>query len=101
MLLRNSLLYAQYFTTYQGVLHRPEDMARAKYHLVHSVRTHMGQCDEAFSCMGNNEDGDRHCGINLQNTVLKVAQKALRLHLQYLGPLVLPFTEVVSACLHA
>ena len=30
---------------------RPDDSARAKYRLVHTVRTHMGRHKDAFSCM--------------------------------------------------
>ena len=30
---------------------RPDDSARAKYRLVHTVRTHLGRHKDAFSCM--------------------------------------------------
>ena len=30
---------------------RPDDSARAKYQLVHTVRTHLGRHKDAFSCM--------------------------------------------------
>ena len=30
---------------------RPDDSVRAKYRLVHTVRTHLGRHKDAFSCM--------------------------------------------------
>ena len=34
-----------------GSARRPDDSARAKYRLVHTVRTHLGRHKDAFSCM--------------------------------------------------
>ena len=37
---------------------RSRDLRRAKYELVTSLRTHLGNQDDAFGCMGIAEDAD-------------------------------------------
>ena len=78
-------------------MYRPCDAARAKYELVHSVRTHLGNEDEAFLCMGNGEDIEGKEGIFLRKTVIGVAGKTLKKNLRALGPLVLPWSELVGS----
>ena len=72
------------------------DRARAKYELVHSVRTHLGCEDDAFGCMGNGEDSEGTRGVFLRRNVIAVAGRALTANLTRLGPLVLPISELVS-----
>ncbi|CAK0733116.1 hypothetical protein CVIRNUC_000228 [Coccomyxa viridis] len=76
---------------------RPDDSVRAKYRLVHTVRTHLGRHKDAFSCMGDAEDTAGMRGIHLQRNVVAVAQKALTANLRLLGPLVLPLPELLRA----
>ena len=78
---------------------RLRDSARAKYELVHSVRTHLGCEDDAFGCMGNGEDSEGTRGVFLRRNVIAVAGRALKANLTRLGPLVLPISELVRACL--
>ena len=75
---------------------RLRDSARAKYELVHSVRTHLGCEDDAFGCMGNGEDSEGTRGVFLRRNVIAVAGRALTANLKRLGPLVLPISELVS-----
>lgn len=74
---------------------RPKDLRRAKYELMHTVRVHLGCEDDAFGCMGNGEDSEGIKGVFLRRNVVNVAGRALKVNLQRLGPLVLPFTEMV------
>jgi 3-ketoacyl-CoA synthase len=76
--------------------HRPHDARRAKYELVHSVRTHLGNDDQAFQCMGNGTDMQGQEGIFLRKSVVAIAGKALRKHLAIVAPKILPMSEVVS-----
>ncbi|KAK9838154.1 hypothetical protein WJX81_004882 [Elliptochloris bilobata] len=75
---------------------RPRDRARAKYELVHSVRTHLGCEDDAFGCMGNGEDEEGVRGVFLRRNVIAVAGRALKANLTRLGPLMLPITELIK-----
>jgi 3-ketoacyl-CoA synthase len=76
---------------------RPKDARRAKYELLHSVRTHLGNEDEAFLCMGNGEDVEGKEGVFLRKTVIATAGRALKKNLTTLAPYVLPWSELVSA----
>ena len=76
---------------------RLRDSARAKYELLHSVRTHLGCEDDAFGCMGNGEDAEGIRGVFLRRNVIAVAGRALTANLTRLGPLVLPINELVRA----
>jgi 3-ketoacyl-CoA synthase len=77
-------------------MNRPSDARRAKYHLLHSVRSHLGCEDDAFGCMGNGEDAEGVKGVFLRRNVVNVAGRALKYNLTRLGPLVLPYSELVG-----
>jgi hypothetical protein len=74
---------------------RPRDARRAKYELMHSVRSHLGCEDDAFGCMGNGEDAEGVKGVFLRRNVVNVAGRALKYNLTRLGPLVLPYSQLV------
>lgn len=38
---------------------------RAKYELMHTVRTHLGAKDDAYSCIFQMEDQERNIGVRL------------------------------------
>ncbi|CAD5169986.1 unnamed protein product [Musa acuminata subsp. malaccensis] len=70
---------------------REED--RAKYRLLHVVRTHEGADDRAYRCVYEEEDGEGNSGINLSKELTTVTGEALRANITAVGPLVLPVTE--------
>ena len=74
---------------------RWQDAWGAKYQLACTVRTHMGADDDSFNCIKELDDKQGHHGVALQPSVTKVAQQAFRRNLARLGPLVLPYTELV------
>lgn len=76
--------------------HRADDKARAKYELVHTVRSHIGADDDAFNAIRQLEDEDGKRGILLQRNVVASAGLALKTNVAALAPLVLPLTELVS-----
>lgn len=84
-----------------ALLCRPTDARRAKYQLMHSVRSHLGCEDDAFGCMGNGEDAEGVKGVFLRRNVVNVAGRALKYNLTRLGPLVLPYSQLVSPTHHS
>lgn len=72
---------------------RRNDKARAKYELVHSVRTHKGADDKPFRCVYQEEDPTGRVGVALSKDLMAVAGDALKTNITTLGPLVLPITE--------
>jgi 3-ketoacyl-CoA synthase len=62
---------------------------------MHSVRSHLGCEDDAFGCMGNGEDAEGVKGVFLRRNVVNVAGRALKYNLTCLGPLVLPYSQLV------
>ena len=75
--------------------HRADDKARAKYELVHTVRSHIGADDDAFNAIRQLEDEEGRRGILLQRNVVASAGLALKTNVAALAPLVLPLTELV------
>ncbi|GER51351.1 3-ketoacyl-CoA synthase, partial [Striga asiatica] len=70
------------------------DKRRAKYQLIHTVRTHMGAQDKSYRCVFQEEDKDaRKVGVRLSRDIMSVAGEALRTNITTLGPLVLPMSE--------
>ena len=65
------------------------------------MRTHRGADEESFQCIHELQDKQGHRGVALQPSVSKVAQKAFRRNLVRQGPLLLPWIEMVRACLFA
>ncbi|KAG6480291.1 3-ketoacyl-CoA synthase 6-like [Zingiber officinale] len=74
---------------------RRRDARRAKYRLVHVVRTHKGADDRAYRCVYEEEDGEGHSGISLSKDLMAIAGDALKANITTIGPLVLPMSEQV------
>ncbi|KAL6902398.1 hypothetical protein ACP4OV_005274 [Aristida adscensionis] len=72
---------------------RRGDRRRAKYQLVHTVRTHRGASDQSYSCVTQEEDAAGRVGVSLSKELMSVAGEALRSNITTLGPLVLPLSE--------
>ncbi|XP_037425588.1 3-ketoacyl-CoA synthase 1-like [Triticum dicoccoides] len=72
---------------------RRADAGRAKYRLLHTVRTHKGATDECFKCVYQREDDVGKVGVSLARELMSVAGDALKTNITTLGPLVLPLSE--------
>ncbi|KAL8143428.1 hypothetical protein V2J09_016460 [Rumex salicifolius] len=72
---------------------RSSDKRRAKYKLMHVVRTHRGAHDNAFRCVYQEQDEDGKTGVSLSKDLMAVAGDALKTNITTLGPLVLPMSE--------
>ena len=71
------------------------DRIRAKYQLMHVVRTHMGQDDAHYQCVYQQQDHDHNTGVYLSKNLMKIAGHALKANITTLGPLVLPLSEQI------
>ncbi|PSS19798.1 3-ketoacyl-CoA synthase [Actinidia chinensis var. chinensis] len=69
------------------------DKRRAKYRLVHVVRTHKGADDKAFRCVYQEQDDAGTSGVSLSKDLMAIAGGALKTNITTLGPLVLPISE--------
>ncbi|KHN20068.1 3-ketoacyl-CoA synthase 4 [Glycine soja] len=72
---------------------KSSDRARAKYKLVHVVRTHKGADDKAFRCVYQEQDEVGKTGVSLSKDLMAIAGGALMTNITTLGPLVLPISE--------
>ncbi|PKA62028.1 3-ketoacyl-CoA synthase 4 [Apostasia shenzhenica] len=72
---------------------RSADQRRAKYRLIHVVRTHRGADHKAFRCVYQEQDDDGKVGVSLSKDLMAIAGGALKTNITTLGPLVLPFSE--------
>uniref|UniRef100_A0A0D9XHX0 3-ketoacyl-CoA synthase n=1 Tax=Leersia perrieri TaxID=77586 RepID=A0A0D9XHX0_9ORYZ len=72
---------------------RRADARRAKYRLLHTVRTHKGAADECYRCVYQREDGGGRVGVSLARELMAVAGDALKTNITTQGPLVLPLAE--------
>ncbi|KAK1550537.1 hypothetical protein Q3G72_020591 [Acer saccharum] len=72
---------------------KSRDRRRAKYKLVHVVRTHKGADDKAFRCVYQEQDDDGKTGVSLSKDLMAIAGGALKTNITTLGPLVLPISE--------
>ncbi|OIT34374.1 PREDICTED: 3-ketoacyl-CoA synthase 6-like [Nicotiana attenuata] len=70
-----------------------KDSSRAKYRLMHVVRTHKGADDKAYRCVFEQEDPQGKVGINLSKDLMVIAGEALKSNITTIGPLVLPASE--------
>ncbi|XP_075496532.1 3-ketoacyl-CoA synthase 4-like [Primulina tabacum] len=70
-----------------------KDKRRAKYQLVHLVRTHKGSDDKAFRCVYQEQDDAGKTGVSLSKDLMAIAGGALKTNITTLGPLVLPVSE--------
>ncbi|PRQ23900.1 putative very-long-chain 3-oxoacyl-CoA synthase [Rosa chinensis] len=70
------------------------DRCRAKYKLVHIVRTHIGSNDKAYRCAYQEEDDASKPGISLSKELMAIAGVALKTNITaLLCPLVLPIND--------
>ncbi|XP_038708713.1 3-ketoacyl-CoA synthase 1-like [Tripterygium wilfordii] len=74
---------------------KSRDRVRAKYELVHTVRTHKGADDKNYQCVYQREDDKGTVGVSLARELMAVAGDALKTNITTLGPLVLPLTEQI------
>jgi len=72
---------------------RRREVRRAKYRLVHVVRTHKGADDRAYRCVYQEEDEQGFSGISLSKELMAIAGDALKSNITTIGPLVLPMSE--------
>ncbi|KAK6916580.1 FAE1/Type III polyketide synthase-like protein [Dillenia turbinata] len=72
---------------------KSSDKKRAKYKLLHIVRTHCGANDKAFKCVYQEQDKDGKTGVSLSKDLIAIAGGALKTNITTLGPLVLPLSE--------
>ncbi|MED6119103.1 Protein Nef [Stylosanthes scabra] len=69
------------------------DRRRAKYRLVHVVRTNRAADDKAFRCVYQEQDDAGKTGVSLSKDLMAIAGSALKTNITTLGPLVLPISE--------
>ncbi|XP_058193978.1 3-ketoacyl-CoA synthase 6-like isoform X2 [Rhododendron vialii] len=74
---------------------RRSDRWRAKYRLLHVVRTHKGGDDKAYRCVYEEEDPQGKIGISLSKDLMSIAGEALKSNITTIGPLVLPSSEQI------
>lgn len=72
---------------------KASDRRRAKYKLLHVVRTHKGADDTAFRCVYQEQDAAGKTGVSLSKDLMAIAGGALKTNITTLGPLVLPISE--------
>jgi len=72
---------------------RSSDRSRARFRLLHTVRTHMGKLDECYRAVFQEEDADGVRGVRLSKQIMQIAGDALKRNITNLGPLVLPPSE--------
>ncbi|KAL0906812.1 hypothetical protein M5K25_025336 [Dendrobium thyrsiflorum] len=72
---------------------RYADRHRAKYRLIHIVRTHRGADDKAFRCVYQEQDDNGKVGVSLSKDLMAIAGDALKINITTLAPLVLPISE--------
>lgn len=72
------------------------DRYRAKYRLLHIVRTQRaGVSDMAYHAAFQEEDPTGTVGVNLSKHIMEIAAEALKANMRQLGPLVLPYYEQI------
>jgi len=72
---------------------RRSDRRHARFRLCHIVRTHMGQSDECYRAVFQEEDAAGVRGVRLSKQIMQIAGDALKRNITSLGPLVLPISE--------
>merc|ERR1719345_358775 len=79
---------------------RRADKSRARFRLMHTVRTHMGQVEECYKAVYQEEDDDGIRGVRLSRQIMQIAGDALKRNITNLGPLVLPISEQIKFLLN-
>ena len=83
----------QHLTSDVSSRFRRKDYWKAKYELLHVVRTHMGANDQRYGCVYQREDSKGRVGVHLSKELMAIAGHALKANITTLGPLVLPISE--------
>jgi predicted naringenin-chalcone synthase len=65
---------------------RRADKSRARFRLMHTVRTHMGQVEECYKAVYQEEDDDGIRGVRLSRQIMQIAGDALKRNITSLGP---------------
>ncbi|GAB2214630.1 hypothetical protein Droror1_Dr00018987 [Drosera rotundifolia] len=76
-----------------------KEKKRAKYSLMHLVRTHKGADDRAYNCIKQMEDSEGIVGVSLSKELTAIAGDALKTNITSLAPLVLPASEQLKFAL--
>jgi len=69
------------------------DARRARFKLLHVVRTHMGKDDDCYKAVFQMEDDEGIRGVRLSKMIMQIAGDALKANITTLGPLTLPISE--------
>ncbi|KAJ6936925.1 3-ketoacyl-CoA synthase 4-like [Populus alba x Populus x berolinensis] len=77
---------------------KAKDRRKAKYKLVHVVRTHKGADDKAFKCVYQEQDDAGKTGVSLSKDLMAIAGGALKTNITTLGHFKLAFDHF---CIHA
>ncbi|XP_071730001.1 LOW QUALITY PROTEIN: 3-ketoacyl-CoA synthase 9-like [Rutidosis leptorrhynchoides] len=72
---------------------KSSEKKRAKYKLMHVVRTHQGSNNTAFNCVYQEQDDLGKIGVTLSKDLMAIAGGALKANITTLGPVVLPISE--------
>jgi 3-ketoacyl-CoA synthase len=75
---------------------RHADASRARFQMMHTVRTHLGKSDECYRAVFQEEDSEGVRGVRLSKQIMQIAGDALKRNITNLGPLVLPVTEQIK-----
>uniref|UniRef100_A0ACD6AJA7 Uncharacterized protein n=1 Tax=Avena sativa TaxID=4498 RepID=A0ACD6AJA7_AVESA len=70
--------------------------AKARFQLMHVVRTSTSAQDNAYKSVIYEEDEEGNRGVNLSKDIMAIAGKALKANITTIGPLVLPASEKLS-----
>ena len=72
---------------------KPKDRRKAKYRLMHTVRSHFGAKDDSYQCVFQQEDDEGFRGVRLDKSLMKIAGEALTKNIEKLGTVALPLGE--------
>ncbi|KAF8052492.1 hypothetical protein N665_1006s0005 [Sinapis alba] len=73
-----------------------QDRGNAKYELLHVVRTNKAKDDRAYRCIYQDIDSELKQGVSITKDVINMAGDVLKMNLTSLGPLVLPYLELLQ-----
>ncbi|XP_073119557.1 3-ketoacyl-CoA synthase 20-like [Henckelia pumila] len=72
---------------------KTSEKSRAKYQLMHTIRTHKGPDHKSYSSVFQKEDDKEKVGVALSKDLMVVAGEALKSNITKLGPSILPMSE--------
>ncbi|XP_073029083.1 3-ketoacyl-CoA synthase 20-like [Primulina eburnea] len=74
---------------------KQSEKSRAKYQLMHTIRTHQGPDHKSYSSVFQKEDDMEKVGVALSKDLMVVAGEALKSNIMELGPSILPMSEQI------